>query len=113
MGRDTSTDAAVEKAASQGVAGASQMANYRQNGSRRGNTAPTSDERAVWLGILQDWILSAQDAGLVIEIYDMRPDEDAVGVVIRNVCYHANCGNLSPGRICGKCGKDVVISVTT
>jgi hypothetical protein len=90
------------------TADASQMANFRPNASRRGNTAPTSEDRAAGLSVLQDWILSAREAGLIVEVYDMRPDEDAVGVVIRGTCYHADCGKFSVGNICGKCQKDVV-----
>jgi hypothetical protein len=79
-----------------------------QNGLPRGNTARTSDARAVWLGMLQDLILNGRAAGLEIEVYDMRPNEDAFGVVIGDSCYHATCGNFSLGAVCGKCGESVV-----
>lgn len=63
-------------------------------------------EPSVWLGILQDLILSARKAGLVIEPYDMRPDENSCAVVLPGVFYCAVCGNFSRGNACGKgCGK--------
>jgi hypothetical protein len=108
MANDTLTDAEVVVTGKPSTAERSQTVDSLPNDSPRGNTDHTSDERAVWLGIQQDWILSARKAGLIVEVYDMRPDEDAAAVVIRGTCYHADCGKFSVGNVCGKCQKDVV-----
>lgn len=71
------------------------------------NTVPPSDERAVWLAILMDWIAKARKAGLPIEVYDMRPSERGIGVVILDACYHADCGKMSVGDVCGNCYHEV------
>ena len=49
-----------------------------------------------------------QELGVPIEVYDMRPEEEAFAVVIRGDSYHAECHELSVGGICGNCGKSVV-----
>lgn len=79
----------------------------------RGNTAPQSDERDVWLAILQDWKNKALAAGLNVEVYDARPHEQAFVIVVTGASYHADCDRFSRGNVCAKCGRDVVTDVVT
>lgn len=83
-------------------------ANYHKSELPVTTNAQILDEPRVWLGILQDLILSARKAGLEIEPYDMRPDDNACAVVMPGVFYCADCGNFSRGNGCGNgCGKGV------
>lgn len=56
--------------------------------------------KEIALKVLQDWILSARKLGLEVELWDMRPTENATGVAILGTFYCDKCGNLSIGDEC-------------
>jgi hypothetical protein len=99
VAKDTS-GAAAATAIDKPGAGANSM-NSPKSGRRATTNAPSFDEPRVWLGILQDWILSARKAGLTVDLYDLRPQEDACGVIISGVFFCRECGNFSRGNACG------------
>jgi hypothetical protein len=109
MASDTSIDAAVVVTDYRGTAASSK--NYHKRGKRVTTNARTLDEPSVWLGILQDWIISARKAGLIVEPLDLRPYQDACTVRIPGVYFCDKCGNFFRGNACGNgCGKDAATS---
>lgn len=98
---DTSGDAAAVVTGKQDPEGKS--ATYHKKESPVTTNARTLDEPSVWLGILQDWMNSAQKAGLKIELTDLRPSDDACALVLIGVYFCSTCHNFSMGDKCRHC----------
>ena len=104
MANDTFTDEGVEITEKRALVGSSM--NSRKRDRHVTTNALQLDEPSVWLGILQDWILSARQKGLKIEPYDLRPEDNACVVVMQGVYFCTVCGNFSRGNGCmNGCGN--------
>lgn len=78
---------------------------YQKPALTRGRGVVSPAKPAAWseelaIRFLRDWIISAREAGLQVDVWDARPEATEFRVAVVGYFYCAECGDVVRGEEC-------------